>query len=331
MNESVEKCVRNLKFGEVQCFRDLCIVPIVGRAEEGPEYLTMEEAMGSDLLSVREVSDSGSVPELMVMNGAEKPVLLLDGEELKGAKQNRVLNATVLLAPQSRTVIPVSCTEQGRWSYESPEFMYSDVVMDHKVRHRKMASVSQSLSDCARYLSNQGEVWDEIGKFSREAEVHSPTGAMRDVFEERKADYNECLRSFPLLEGQTGLIAFIGDRPAGLDIVSRAGAFARLHGKLVRSYSSDTVFGRRREGKTVDENDCRAFVDRICAGTETGHPSAGLGEDCRYGSPHVCGSALVYRDTCIHGAFFADNDGAGASESMSSYRRRRANRKSGNN
>jgi hypothetical protein len=35
----------------------------------------------------------------------ERPVLLLDGEELVGAKQNRVLNLSVLVGPHSRTVI----------------------------------------------------------------------------------------------------------------------------------------------------------------------------------------------------------------------------------
>ena len=40
-------------------------------------------------------SHGGSVPELKVINKAEIPILLLDGEELVGAKQNRVLNTTM--------------------------------------------------------------------------------------------------------------------------------------------------------------------------------------------------------------------------------------------
>jgi hypothetical protein len=48
------------------------------------------------------VSEGGSVPHLLFINDAMRPVLLLDGEELVGAKQNRVLNLTVLAAAPPR-------------------------------------------------------------------------------------------------------------------------------------------------------------------------------------------------------------------------------------
>ena len=40
---------------------------------------------------------------------------MLDGTELRGGKQTRVLNTTVLLGGRSETRIPVSCIEVGRW------------------------------------------------------------------------------------------------------------------------------------------------------------------------------------------------------------------------
>ena len=43
-------------------------------------------------------------------------VLLYDGEELVGAKQNRILNVTVLVGAGAKLPIPVSCVEQGRWA-----------------------------------------------------------------------------------------------------------------------------------------------------------------------------------------------------------------------
>jgi hypothetical protein len=49
------------------------------------------------------------VPELKLVNLSPSKILILDGEELKGAKQNRIVNATFLIGPKSEVVIPVSC------------------------------------------------------------------------------------------------------------------------------------------------------------------------------------------------------------------------------
>ena len=46
-------------------------------------------------------------------------VLFLEGEELVGAKQNRILNTSVLIAAHTKSKIPVSCVEAGRWGYKT--------------------------------------------------------------------------------------------------------------------------------------------------------------------------------------------------------------------
>jgi len=128
------------------------------------------------------------VPELKVINKAKVSVLLLDGEELVGAKQNRVVNTTILLKKESETVIPVSCTEQGRWSYVSEEFADSGTVLSPRMRMVKTASVNVSLNASQRYESDQMAVWDQIEDLSERAQTRSATGAMRHVYESRAKD-----------------------------------------------------------------------------------------------------------------------------------------------
>jgi len=55
----------------------------------------------------------GSVPDLLVDNRGDVRVLFLEGEELIGAKQNRILNTSVLVPAHSKIKIPVSCVEPG--------------------------------------------------------------------------------------------------------------------------------------------------------------------------------------------------------------------------
>jgi ARG and Rhodanese-Phosphatase-superfamily-associated Protein domain len=77
--------------------------------------------------TVEEVSEGGSVPDLLVTNLGGSRVLFLEGEELRGAKRNRVLNTSVLVAAHSKTRIPVRCVEQGRWRYRSRHFVSDEL------------------------------------------------------------------------------------------------------------------------------------------------------------------------------------------------------------
>jgi len=49
----------------------------------------------------------------------------MSGEQLLGAKQNRVLNISIMVASNSDLPIRVSCAEAGRWRYQSRKFASS--------------------------------------------------------------------------------------------------------------------------------------------------------------------------------------------------------------
>ena len=97
-----------VEFGKEQQFRNLTVCPLLRPGTQAePEYLLLEEAIASGAARVTEVNGGGSVLEVRLENRVEPRVLLLDGEELVGAKQNRVLNLTFLAARKQATAIPV--------------------------------------------------------------------------------------------------------------------------------------------------------------------------------------------------------------------------------
>ena len=104
-------CLLGMEFGVRQDFENMSVFPLRFPGNGGPKYITLKEAIERGVFVVKEVSVGGSVPELMVENKGDVAVLILDGEELAGAKQNRILNTTVLIGPKSTTKIPVSCTD----------------------------------------------------------------------------------------------------------------------------------------------------------------------------------------------------------------------------
>jgi hypothetical protein len=319
--------ISKINFGEAQSFKNLQIIPLFTAGEEGPVYLTLKEALEKRLLVIKEVSVQASVPELKVINNADLPVLLLDGEELAGAKQNRVLNTTILVKEKSELVIPVSCTEQGRWSYQTDEFYNSENFLSFKIRSKKAAFVSDSLKEGGNYHSDQGAIWDDIQAMSIDAGVHSPTGAMRDVFEGKKGDLEEYIRAFPCLPHQKGILVLVGGEIAGLDILSRESAFQIIFSKLVKSYALDAVLekGKKKESSQKPLEEAKGFLEEIKDSEEKKYPSTGQGLDYRFEGEDKVGSALVYLEKVIHMAFFklSKEERIGR---MSGYKRRRGYR-----
>ena len=113
------------KLADPQTHQALTLHPLVDANPRQLPFQLLRDALEAGTLTVGEVG-SGTVPGLRVENRGESAVLVLDGEQLIGARQNRMTNRTVLLGAQSTTVIPVSCMEQGRWNFDSPWFQHGD-------------------------------------------------------------------------------------------------------------------------------------------------------------------------------------------------------------
>jgi hypothetical protein len=280
------------------------VVPLVkedGHHGAGPSYVSLREALTGGWFRVTEVSTGGSVPELRVVNAGAERVLILDGEELVGAKQNRVLNTTILVDRKSELVVPVSCTEAGRWHEVSAHFADSGVVAERSVRQTLRMTVQASVVAGFGHQSDQGAVWDEVDDLQRRHGARSRTSAMRDVFASREEALERSLAALPLVEGQVGLVVLRNGDAVGIDYISRPAAYAQVHDKLLRSYLLDAS-PKARCASPPDL--AERFLAVVCALPGRPFASPGLGTDVRYADAGLVGSALVFRGRTVHAAFF---------------------------
>ncbi len=272
-----------IQLGEPIEHRGVVVAPLFPRLKPRAEYVTLEEALPLGF-RVAEVDAAGSVPELAVANPLDANVLLYDGEELLGAKQNRILNVTVLVSAQSETRIPVSCVEEGRWHARSVSFGTAQHTAYPELRRRKAERLSAAPLERG---AAQGEVWQALSEKAGRMGVHSPTGAQADVFAARERDLGSLRGAFPLQPGQSGALLALGERFC-LDYVSRPEAFARFYPKLLEGYLLDAL-------EAVDSSpagDLDAFLAAVAEGALGRRPSAGLGDDIRLHGERTVGSGL---------------------------------------
>jgi hypothetical protein len=306
LENHIKNYLQTVQIGEAQAYHNLVLFPLQAPHNGVLSYITLADALTAGTFKVTEISAAGSVPELLVVNQGDAAVLLVDGEELIGAKQNRVLNTSVLVAGKSETKIPVSCTEQRRWSYNSDHFSSSPHLMAVKSRARKSSSVSDSLYQDASYHSNQGEVWNEVAKLQAKSGMVSPTSAMSDVFKAYEDKLKESLPRFACQPGQQGLLVLHNGQVAGLDLISRPEVYARLHEKFVRSYVLEGLMEKAVEPEDPQRarDKAQTFLADITRAGEQKFQSAGYGWDFRLSAADLAGNALVADDHVIHAAAF---------------------------
>ena len=330
MNTSIIDLLNKISLGEVQQSGNLTVFPIFADLEHNPNYLTLAEALSYGF-EVTELDKGATVAELQVNNRTEYDVLLLDGEELFGAKQNRVLNTTVLVPAASDIVIPVSCTERGRWGQVNRTFKDSEVVMTAGLRAKKADSVRHSLVNEKVFLSDQSGIWDSIQRQQENLHVSAPTKAMRDSYQSKKDELDNRLVSFPCLPAQRGIMAIVNGVVVACDFVSYSPAYAKLHDKLAKSYIMESLV-ENESASSLDVNHLEAgaaaFLQNVVSCFATSFDSVGLGTDVRLNSPAVLGSSLVVNQTVVHLALFAtpNQSTVGSTGRMSSYRQRMKNR-----
>ena len=290
------------QIGEPVEHRGIVVAPLFPHRDPVAAYVTLDEALGAGL-RIREIDEAGAVPELVVENPLAERVLLYDGEELVGAKQNRILNVSVLVEAKSSLRIPVSCVEQGRWSNRSPSFLPGSHISHAELRRRK--AEAQAAQPLAHGVA-QGEVWDEVRTMASRMSVHSPTGASSDLYRARERELRALEEAFPAQPGQCGAILGLG-LDTCLDLVSRPDVFARLWPKLRAGYLLDTL--ERLDGAPTPYGELEGLVGSVGRADWNPQPSAGLGEDVRIRGERVIGSGLELDAELIQLSAFHSRDG----------------------
>lgn len=323
MEELMKGLLMEVELGEMQQHKNMAVFPITLSGNGSPKYLTLKEALDEVSIEVREKSQEGSVGELRLVNRGEYPVLLLDGEELIGAKQNRVLIASILVARHSEIVIPVNCTEVGRWSYTSDSFSESGHHMYADLRKEVCFLTGSSLARGGGYRSDQMRVWGGIGDMASCLGRSSPTSAMSDYYGQSREGLEEYSAAFQPVPHQRGIMVLVSGKVAGMEMLSLESAYENLHPKLIESYAMEAFLQGERQGHKPSLKMAKGFLKEIVSCGERAYKSKGLGYDHRFQGERTVGSALVYEDKVIHAAFFRRDNSGEKDGKMSAFRRRR--------
>jgi len=328
MQPIINQYLNELTLGEGQKHENMTIFPVLREKSPAIDYLLLDEALTENLVEITEISEGGSVPELRLNNRGEKPVLIIDGEEFVGAKQNRIANVTILVAAMTTITIPVSCVEQGRWDYRQRDFSSEGRMFTSRGRARKAVDVSASVQKRGDFQADQSAVWDEVEAKAAHFRTAAPTMAMSDVFESQRQDLENYVQAFHCVDNQVGALVAVDGKVVGVDLFAKPETFRTLFQKLIGSYAMDALESVRQNKKYYrPQKAAKVFMEEMRNIEGQSFTSVSLGKDFRFENKKVIGSALVNKNQVFHLCVFPKANGnghqtPGRMASLSNRRRR---------
>jgi hypothetical protein len=126
----------------------------------------------------------------------------------------------------------------------------------------------------------QSAVWHEIRDVGASLGVSSDTGAMDEIYDRHAESLDEWIAHFPIEDGQVGLLAFLGNRPLGMDVVGSGSLYARLHERFLGGYCMDALAarpGRKQQNGRSSPSAAARFLSKVGSATRGKAPTVGAG------------------------------------------------------
>ena len=247
---------------------------------------------------------AASVPQLVVTNPTDRPILLVEGEAFVGGQQNRTINVSVLVPSGATLEIPVSCLERGRWGH-GRQFEHGATFTPRRVRRTKQEAVAMSMATAGSRHSNQGAVWGAIDQELTDLAVQADTRAMADADatfnrDQHRFDAVEELSRLGPLPGQCGFVVAHGPRVVAAEVFGTSHLLSPHWNALIRSHflESPTAEGRLSATRALK------LVGRFGSAESVDSPGIGLGTEQHVRNDRLTGQALTLEGATVHASVF---------------------------
>ncbi|MEI6916403.1 MAG: DUF6569 family protein [Armatimonadota bacterium] len=295
--------LHSLTIGVPHSYGGLTVFPLSGRSGN-PDYYLLDEAIDKHYLVVE---DTGSVNEVKVKNQGTRPVLVIDGEEIVGAKQNRIFNSSFLVPPKRTISAKVSCVEENRWTSDTAIFKKSGTQLFARARQSNSSAVAKNMASSAAPMSDQSQIWGQVAEKNRSLGVQAETKAMHRAYQEKGADLDVYVKQFVPIAGQVGAVFAVNGEIVGFDVFDSEKTLARMYPKLIKSYALDALpWKSKKASEDLTRRQAQALVDSATAASGSVYPSQGLGSDLRVRAKGLTGAALISGGEALHIAVFTE-------------------------
>jgi ARG/rhodanese/phosphatase superfamily protein len=302
---AVRHWMAGLSLGGPQRIGALDLVPLVRAETSGDADLLAHEALAAGALEVLE-KDGGVVQELLARNKAPRPVVIIEGETLVGARQNRIVAHTIVVGPGRDVVVPVGCMEHGRWHFTSAQFASGASPSEWKVRREIKSSVMQSRSSGGGAVLNQSALWNRVDQELASAKVVSSTADYHELVSRRMGEAASLLADVRPVDGQVGFLALSNGLLVAVDLVGSPATWSHLAERALRSLlPAATDPEVRASASRARRLSAEEWLQALGSAQIERRPAIGLGDDFELAADGLIGSGVWLDGHPAHLSAFA--------------------------
>lgn len=226
---------------------------LIKKYKNEANYTTLEKALNTNKIAVKEVSVGGTVNTLYFENTSKDTVILGMGDIVKGGKQNRVIEKDTIILPNQKMFVPVYCVEQGRWNSGGSSSRTSAAATFSGYHSQISNTVRKSIAKD----KSQQKVWENVAKINSLNSTATSTGTYTAVT--NNAEFTKELKSYidffsaDIAKDTTiiGLLAVTGNKIIGCDVYLTPQLFKSHVKNTLTSYATEAI----QEGKEVSISD----------------------------------------------------------------------------
>jgi hypothetical protein len=262
-------------------YKNMSLFVIYRAAQESAspyDFITLQEGLESKQVIVSEKEDA-TIRTLQVENLSDRQLFIQIGDILKGGKQDRTIQASLIIPPHTGKIdVPSLCVEQGRWGTDSsnapntlpPESSVSSAAPTNTPSHESTASSGVTRAfyysgNCANgnvirsaiQGGDQGLVWQSISTYN--AQLYTVNGftvngtSLNSMMDNEKLKvickkyqdaYGKLLEQYP--QG-IGLAYVLHGKLQTIELFQSPELLRKSFGKLVYSFATEAAINTTSE------------------------------------------------------------------------------------
>lgn len=303
-NVALKDFLNRIEIEDAIVYKNLRLFPV--KIKDGVSNIklkTLTEALQENIIEIKETS---VVANLQFINKSKNSkIIICEGEIVKGGRQNRVINVTMILDEESETIVPTSCVEQGRWSFVSDKTNFESVVCASPTLQADLSKSvdinmrSSRESGNIMYCSNQSQTWTSVSCSSTSHGSSSSSSDYTKIYEDREKDINDYYDKLKdHFKDCAGIIAIIGKKLV-FSIADSKEMFMPQFEKLLKSYIIDALIVKEKIKLMIEE--VAKHIDNLLNVKNEIYDSPNkVGKIIKIMSDKVTASAFLYKDNIVH-------------------------------